>query len=52
MKKWVNNMTPKEKSEFDKGIKEMKRMKGTRWVYKEEKEEEKWEETEGFQEGQ
>ena len=24
MKKWVNNMTPKERSEFDKGIEEMK----------------------------
>ena len=30
MKKWVSNMTPKEKSDFDNGIKEMKRMKGTR----------------------
>ena len=24
MEKWVNNMTPKEKLEFDKGVEEMK----------------------------
>ena len=25
MEEWVNNMTPKEKLEFDKGVEEMKK---------------------------